>query len=223
MPTFPNPDAIPGAIIFDCDGVLIDSKNAHRALFNGLLESLGLPPMTSEDEEYNFTHSFVECRARMIPEHQWDLAYETAVKLYGSVFAPQVKREPGIRTLLRYLKESEIPTAVNTNSGHEVKLLFNRLEIDFFFDAIVTANDVTSPKPAPEGVRKILESLGVSPSEAVYIGDSIVDEQTAASAGVHFWAYKNPKLNARLHIRDFLQLKTGLESCAGALGQSRSL
>ena len=216
MLTFTKPDTIPGAIIFDCDGVLIDSKKAHRALFNALLASLGLPPMTPEDEAYNFTHSFAEVRARMIPEHQWDLAYETAVKLYGAVFAPQVKREPGIRTLLRYLKESEISTAVNTNSGHEVKLLFNRLEIDTFFDAIVTANDVSSPKPAPEGVRKILESLEVSPEKAVYIGDSIVDEQTADSAGIRFWAYKNPDLNAQLHIQDFLQLKAGLESWAEA-------
>lgn len=64
----------------------------------------------------------------------------------------------------------------------------------------MTSGKVSHPKPNPEGVHSILETLEPHPHEVAYIGDSIVDEQTARAAGVAFWAYKNSRLAAHHHV-----------------------
>ena len=55
-----------------------------------------------------------------------------------------------------------------------------------FLDIVVGGEDVSCPKPDPEGLRHALSVLGVSPQEVLYVGDSIVDAETARAAGVDF-------------------------------------
>ena len=55
-----------------------------------------------------------------------------------------------------------------------------------FFDIIIGGEDVTHAKPHPEGLLKAIEKLGMNPKEVLYIGDSLVDSQTAQAAGVDF-------------------------------------
>ena len=71
------------------------------------------------------------------------------------------------------------------------------------FDMVVSAKDVSCPKPHPESFVRILEHFCLSPQEAIYIGDSRVDEQFAANAGVPFVAYRNPGLTADYHLDSF--------------------
>jgi phosphoglycolate phosphatase len=67
----------------------------------------------------------------------------------------------------------------------------------------VSAQDVSRPKPHPESFVRILEHFGLTSQEAIYIGDSRVDEQFAANAGVQFVAYRNPGLTAAYHLDSF--------------------
>jgi phosphoglycolate phosphatase-like HAD superfamily hydrolase len=74
------------------------------------------------------------------------------------------------------------------------------------FDLVITALDVKNPKPHPESIEKILETFRVGKHEAVFVGDSQIDKQTADSAGVKFIAYKNREIANDAFIHDHLAL-----------------
>ena len=71
---------------------------------------------------------------------------------------------------------------------------------------VVTALDVKNPKPHPESVEKIITALKLKKEEAVFVGDSDVDQQTAESSGVRFIAYKNREIANDFFIEDHLDL-----------------
>jgi phosphoglycolate phosphatase-like HAD superfamily hydrolase len=71
---------------------------------------------------------------------------------------------------------------------------------------VVTALDVKNPKPHPESVEKIISSFNLNREEVVLIGDSEVDQQTAASSGIKFIAYKNREIPNDAFIEDHLDL-----------------
>jgi phosphoglycolate phosphatase-like HAD superfamily hydrolase len=75
-----------------------------------------------------------------------------------------------------------------------------------YFDMVVTALDVKNPKPHPESIEKIMAAFKLNKEEAVFVGDSEVDKQTAESSGVKFIAYKNPSIANDLYIEDHLDL-----------------
>ncbi|MCJ7748103.1 MAG: HAD family hydrolase, partial [Desulfobacterales bacterium] len=75
-----------------------------------------------------------------------------------------------------------------------------------FFDMVVTALDVKNPKPHPESIEKILQKFNLNKEEAVFIGDSEVDQQTAKSSGITFIAYKNREILNDAFIESHLEL-----------------
>ena len=79
------------------------------------------------------------------------------------------------------------------------------------FDLVISCLDVKHPKPAPDALFKILEHFGVSAQEAVYIGDSEIDDQTAKAAKVPFIAYKNRSLKADYYVEHFKEIEVFLE------------
>jgi FMN phosphatase YigB (HAD superfamily) len=75
------------------------------------------------------------------------------------------------------------------------------------FDLVVTSRDVPHPKPAPDVLVKVLKHFDLAPEEALYVGDSTVDEQAAAAVGVPLVAYRNPHLKARFHIAHLCEVQ----------------
>lgn len=76
-------------------------------------------------------------------------------------------------------------TALVTSKNHaEIKNTLPRMGIAGFVDAIITADDVTIPKPDPEGVSLALHLLGSAASDALFIGDTVHDLRAGRSAGV---------------------------------------
>jgi HAD superfamily hydrolase (TIGR01509 family) len=75
------------------------------------------------------------------------------------------------------------------------------------FDMVVTAWDVRHPKPDPEGLIKVIDHFRLSPDEAIYVGDTHVDEAASAAAGIPFVAYANPSLEAAYHIRNLGEIR----------------
>jgi phosphoglycolate phosphatase len=65
---------------------------------------------------------------------------------------------------------------------------------------------VKHPKPHPESIEKILTALNLSKEEALFVGDSEVDRQTAESCGVRFIAYKNREIAEDIFINDHLEV-----------------
>jgi HAD superfamily hydrolase (TIGR01549 family) len=121
--------------------------------------------------------------------------------------------EPYLKEVLEQLR-SKYKTAVATNRTTTMHLVLREHDLEGQFDHVVTAGDVQRPKPNPEMLLNILNFFNLGPEQAVYVGDSELDEQAAVAAGIPFIAYKNRKLMASSHIDSFRDLaKLLLPSC----------
>lgn len=198
-------------LIFDCDGVLVNSLDANRMYYNRIREHLGMLSMTPEEEQYVHMHAVLESVAHIVPRER--LAEAEAFRKtisYRDMFE-YTFLEPGIEHFLTDLRDQGYLLAVNTNRTDSMEALLEEFELTRFFFPVITSAKVSHPKPNPEGVSKILRAWDVSRHEVAYLGDSTLDERTARAAGVRFWAYKNTKLSAHVHVTDFDSLRLCLQ------------
>ena len=121
-----------------------------------------------------------------------------------------MEMEPYLAEFLKYLRPL-YKTAISTNRSDTTRPVLVHHGIEAYFDMVVSSLDVKHPKPHPESLLTILEEFDVSPLEAVYIGDSEIDEEASRGAGVPLVAYKNPSLSAVCHIVHFKELEDLLE------------
>lgn len=201
----------PTVIIFDCDGVLFDSRKANRAYYDHLLNRFGKSSMSETDLEYVHTHTAGDSIAHLFPDptlREEVLTYNRSVDY--SPFIRLMEMEPGLSELLKTIRP-RIRTAVSTNRSTTIDLVLKTFQLEPYFDLVVSSLDVSRPKPDPESIFKILAHFRVSPQQVLYVGDSEVDAQTARNAGVPFAAYKNPTLEAELHFNSFFELRAFLD------------
>jgi phosphoglycolate phosphatase len=190
-------------VAFDCDGVLFDSRQANIAFYNAILAHFGRPPMDPEAVDYVHSHTVWESLEHLFPNSTDLKAVLHFARSfdYGPFIAMMVE-EPFLREFLRFLRPG-CYTALATNRTTTTRAVLAYHGLTGDFDLVVSAQDVSYPKPHPESFVRILEHFGLSPRDAIYIGDSRVDEKFAANAGVPFVAYRNPQLIADYHLDSF--------------------
>ncbi|MCX7966767.1 MAG: HAD family hydrolase [Syntrophorhabdaceae bacterium] len=195
-------------VIYDCDGVMFDSLEANKRLYNHIAISMGRGELTEEEIKYCHTHTVFESIRYMFREAEMQekaLGFlKNNVQLKD--FIIYLKMEPNLTNALNILKSKGIKTAISTNRTTSMKHIMERYNLWNYFDMVVTALDVENPKPHPESVEKILSNFNLKKDDAVFIGDSEVDRETAVSAGIKFIAYKNRELLADAFIEDHLSL-----------------
>lgn len=196
--------------IFDCDGVLIDSYLANSAYYNTFRTRYGLAPMSPEEEMYTHTQNVFDSLRRIVPPEHYEAAMEYRKQIDYRSILPYMRREPGVRRVLSWLKDARFRLGVNTNRTDTTSMVFEAVDLLGFFDPIMTAGVAPRPKPDPAGMLSILDAWGLPAHEVVFVGDSDVDEKTARNSGVPFWAFKNPELGADLHVPDFATLLRAL-------------
>lgn len=202
------------AVIFDCDGVMFDTTAANAAYYNRILQHCGRPELTPTQLAYCHMHT-VDNALRYLFEESGQLAQAHAYRreMGYQDFLSQMIIEPHLKPLLRKLRPG-IKTAVGTNRLDTMAGVLENHGLTEDFDLVVTAADVPSPKPAPDILLRVLDTLELESGEAIYIGDSKVDEQAAAAAGVPLVAYRNRTLQARHHIESLGEIP-GLLDTAG--------
>lgn len=198
-------------VVFDCDGVLVASKEANKQYYNLILQGLGLSPMSSEQEDYMHMHTVEQSIQYIVPQEMLPQAEQVRARVSYKDIVSYVQIEEGLVDFLDFLHGCGVCCAVNTNRTNTMGLILQRFALEAYFNPVVTASSVEYPKPHPESLYLIMNQWRLKPEEIVFIGDSAVDEQTAHSAGVPFWAYKNNSLQAQRYINSFSQLKTLLE------------
>ena len=184
-----------GAVIFDCDGVLFDSRQANINFYNHLLAHFNLPPM--KDEEIAFVHMGTadeSIRHIFRGTSYIEEAQKYRMQMDYSPFINDMIMEPGLKELLGRLK-SRYGLAVATNRSNTIGYVLESNGLKEFFDIVVSSLDVAYPKPHPESIQKILAFFELRPDQAVYIGDSLIDHETARAAGVYFVSYRNRGLD----------------------------
>jgi HAD superfamily hydrolase (TIGR01509 family) len=193
-------------IIYDCDGVLIDSRESNRAFYNHILGHFGLPLLNEAQLEVVHVSTAVGAIDYLFQGHpRLDEVQAYQRTINNAPFLALLRLEPNIREVLERLRP-DYRTAIATNRGKSLPLVLKTMGIDDCFDLTVSAYDVRHPKPHPECLQKILNHFQAEPEVALYIGDATLDQEVAAAAGVPFAAYRNPGLQARYHLRDHLDL-----------------
>ena len=195
-------------VIYDCDGVLFDSIETNRRLYNHICTSLGRPPLTEEELKYAHMHTVFEA-IHFIFRNDESLERRALELLPGmdpKEYIPYLKIEPNLLETLRILRETGIFRAINTNRSTSMKYVLDWFDLWPYIDLVITALDVRNPKPHPESIEKIIETFHVGRRETVFVGDSEIDRQTAESAGVEFIAYKNKGIAKDISIDDHLAL-----------------
>jgi phosphoglycolate phosphatase len=195
-------------VIYDCDGVLFDSIEANTKLYNDLCVTVGRDPLKEEEMGYVHTHTVYESihflfgKEEKLEKNALDLLKEVDLKRY----IVYLKMEPNLLEALKRVKMKGILRAINTNRTTSMKHIMERFGLWPFFDMVVTALDVQNPKPHPESIEKIIHHFNLNKEEAVFVGDSEVDQQTAKSSGIKFVAYKNKEILSDAYIENHLDL-----------------
>jgi HAD superfamily hydrolase (TIGR01509 family) len=193
------------AVVFDCDGVLFDSRQANVNYYNELLARFGRGPMDAAEEQFVHAHTGRQSVERLFkddPRRDEALAFERGRDY--TPFIGQMIPRPGMRRLLTALR-GRCATAMFTNRTRTVGAVLDHFDLHPLFHLVVSADKVR-PKPHPEGLLYILDVFGVRGEETIYVGDTAVDEQSAADAGVRLISFDNPDLKAELVAPDFITL-----------------
>lgn len=182
------------AVIYDCDGVILDSIESNYIFYNRIMSGLGRPPidrLCQVSERVLHTFSYLD-----VIEHFFgnDPQKEEAIAIGKTIrykeLMPHMRREEGLVETLRALK-GHVELAICTNRAASMEMIIEDFGLEGFFGCIMTAAKVQNPKPHPEPLLKVLEHYGIAAHEALFVGDSDVDRRAAAAAVVPFIAYKS--------------------------------
>lgn len=181
------------AVLFDLDGVLVDSRHAQLATLAGFATSVLGRRVTVADLPTGAAtapreHVLTELgHAGVISEDGWDAVTATAT-LTAEVF-------PFVTATLSALRAAGVGTGIVTlRSRQRVHWLLPPAVLDLI-DVVVCYEDAV-PKPAPDGLLLALDELGAAPGDAVFVGDTESDMCAARAAGVtpigSGWGFSDP-------------------------------
>jgi AHBA synthesis associated protein len=156
------------AVIFDLDGVLIDSEPLMRFAFDQVYRSIIGGDRTPIE-------SYLEHMGESFPPYR-RLCQENIERIH--VFK-------GSRALLERLSTLKLKLAILTGKDRQRTVqTLDHFDLRRYFQEIVASDQLTDPKPHPEGILYALRKLGCAPHEAVMVGDAVSDIQCAERAGV---------------------------------------
>lgn len=180
-------------VIYDCDGVMFDSFEANFSFYERIMSSMGLALDREDVTTMRVLHTYANRDVLAFffpeePERSRSLALAAAINYRDLV--PLMRMEPGLRETLEALTP-RVDLAVCTNRSTSMEAVLNDFDLARFFGCVMTASQVQNPKPHPDPLNRVLAHYRIAPGEALFVGDSEVDRQAAAAAGVPFVAYKS--------------------------------
>lgn len=192
-------------IIFDCDGVLLDTIEANRHFYNAILDHLGYSCLSETDLKLVHAMTVLEAFKHVLSPADVLKAPQVAAQLDRRIYFDKVRVPANLHELLAKLKARYKLGIVTNRDARGIKMLGEFGLLDFF-DVVVTSSDVAIPKPSPEGLLQACARLAVEPAEALYVGDSLSDMQAARAAAMPFAAYGNAELPIDLKAANMHEL-----------------
>ena len=197
-------------LVFDCDGVLFDSKLANINFYNYILEKVGRESLTSEEIEFIHMHSVDECIEYLLQKYpeKLELAKKIQKEIPYHLFFKYMRLENGLIDFLNWAKKY-FYLAICTNRTTSTLPLLEHFNLKIYFNFVMTASQI--PKNNPSALLTILEHFKINPEATLYIGDSKVDKDLCEKCKVKMVSFKNPNLSADFYVKDYKELKNLIE------------
>ena len=215
-------------IIFDLDGTLADTLDDIGDGVNRMLSDFSFPLLTRKDIQANINNGPRELIRRCLPEkYRADeefvsKALDIYKGYYNLCYCNKTALYPGVKEALISLSKKGVKLAVLSNKQDEaVKVIVSALlpEIPF---AAVLGHGVFPTKPCPDSVNYIMDTVGVTPEETAFVGDSNVDVQTALNSGTFpvgvTWGYRDRSILTECGARLLIDKTETLASIPSLIG-----
>lgn len=187
--------------VFDMDGTILDTLEDLKDSLNYALELNGFPTRTIDEVRSFVGNGIGKLIERGVPmgtsETETGKVLASFTEHYKQHCADKTKPYDGVTELILKLRSSGMKTAVVSNKADYGVSELCRQYFAGLFDAAVGEREGIRRKPAPDSVNAVLEKLDISRSDAVYIGDSEVDLETAKNAEMDCiavsWGFREPE------------------------------
>lgn len=198
------------AVIFDMDGVLVDSQPYH---FKADIDTMAEYGVIKDQKFYeSFAGTLTADRMRTLKEmFGLDVPVEEmTIKRENMILdimgKEDIKPVSGIQEFLRSIKEKGLTTAVASSSDYKlINLILDRLKIAQYFDSVTSGSDVKRGKPSPDVFLLAAERIGIEPAECLVVEDSENGVKAAKAAGMKALGYINPTSGKQdLSLADFI-------------------
>lgn len=171
--------------VFDLDGTLVNTYKAIEKSINYTLGKWGYPSINYRQVKKNIGMGDKNFISKFFPAAQ----VEEALAVYRSHHKYSIltdsKLMPHVRGLLYFLKKMGKFTAIASNRPQEfTDRIVSKLKLGDYFDCVLCADTAGSLKPDPKIINILMERFGVKSRETVYVGDMVIDMETARRAGV---------------------------------------
>jgi beta-phosphoglucomutase len=204
------------AILFDMDGVIVDSNPYHKLAFHAFLKQYNISLTDEELKTKVFGRTNKEIMSYIFKDEitleQTENWANEKEAIFRDIYKSEIKAVNGLVPFLQSLKENGIATAVGTSAPlANLDFVLDVLRIRQYFDVLVHSKDVTHGKPDPEVYLKAAAKLGVEPGNCIVIEDSLPGVQAGLNAGMKVIGITTTHTPDELHsthlvIRDFEEL-----------------
>jgi tRNA threonylcarbamoyl adenosine modification protein YeaZ len=200
---------VPGrGVIWDVDGVIIDSAELHFRSWREALSKRGID-MSREQFEEGFGRRnddiIAQVANRVVSPELAAAINREKEEAYRQMVAGNARFFPGVMELMRSLKESGFKQAVASSAPPEnLGLIVKEMKLEPFIEATVDASMVTKGKPDPEVFLKAAAKLGLTPKDCLVIEDAVAGVEAAKSAGMAVIAVSNTHPKEKLAAADLV-------------------
>lgn len=200
-------------VIFDMDGTILNTLDDLADSLNAVLAKHKCPERSLEEVRRFVGNGIRNLIERAVPEglptEEIDRVHEDYLAYYQIHCADKTRPYDGIMEVLRTLRESGCKTAVVSNKADSAVQELCKEYFAGLFDMAVGERSGFRRKPAPDTLELVLETLQVEKKDAVYIGDSEVDVQTAQNVGVDsiiaLWGFRDRELLEQYGAKVFVE------------------
>ncbi|MCE5199651.1 MAG: HAD family phosphatase [Armatimonadota bacterium] len=178
----------PAAVLFDMDGVLVDSEPWHIESYIRAFSEVGLT-LTTEVYRQNIIIGQLSVRELFYSlggdKERWEYVFKRKMAHTKKLMSEHLEIMPGTIRLLEMLKAEGIPTALVTSAGKQsLDVIMGKYNLLPYFDHVMTWEDVRAIKPDPDGYIKAAQVFGVKPKDCVVFEDSPRGVLAAHRAGM---------------------------------------
>jgi 2,3-diketo-5-methylthio-1-phosphopentane phosphatase len=184
------------SVAYDMDGTLVDSLQAIADAFNHMFRELGCPSMTLDEVARNTSISLLDFVRGFLEEGQIERGIKIFRGYYDAIFLDRSPMLPGAMETLNALDGTLLQGVVTNKRGPYARKLAHHLGFADRMSRIIGAEDGFRAKPAPDMFEEFIRSAGAAKQDTVYVGDSPIDVQAAANAGIDSFVVAGPVFSA---------------------------